>query len=169
MHRKLPRIPTVAILAAACLAPSVVVAVPGHAARSAAANPAVIADWNAIAARTFQENATSIPVSWLYYGFVSIAVYDAVVAIEGGYEPYAAQPPASRQASSDVAAVTAAYRVLSHYFPASAGNLARDYSTSLAGASDGVGLTHGKRVGQAAADAIIRLRQNDGRNAPVVL
>jgi hypothetical protein len=108
-------------------------------------------------------------VSWLYYGFVSVAVYDAVVAIEGGYEPYAAQPPASRQASSDVAAVTAAYRVLSHYFPASAGNLARDYSTSLAGASDGVGLTHGKRVGQAAADAIIRLRQNDGRNAPVVL
>jgi len=128
----------------------------------------VIAEWNAIAARTFAENATPIPVSGLYYGFVSIAVYDAVVAIEGGYEPYSAQPPAP-QASSEVAAATAAYHVLSHYFPASAGSLAEDYSASLADVTDRAGLAQGKRVGEAAADAIIRLRQDDGRNAPIVL
>jgi hypothetical protein len=169
MHPRTARLPTIAVLAAACLAPSVVAAAPGHAVPAVAANPAVIAEWNAIAARTFAENATPIPVSGLYYGFVSIAVYDAVVAIEGGYEPYVAQPPAPRQASSEVAAVTAAYRVLSHYFPASAAKLAQDHSASLADVTDGVGLTQGERVGEAAADAIIRLRQDDGRDAPITL
>jgi hypothetical protein len=48
----------------------------------------VITEWNAIAARTvFTENSTPIPASGLYFGFVSAAVYDAVVAIEGGYTP----------------------------------------------------------------------------------
>lgn len=169
MHPKTARLPTIAVLAAACLAPSVVAAAPGHAVPPVAANPAVIAEWNAIAARTLAENATPIPVSPLYYGFVSIAVYDAVVAIEGGYEPYAARPRAHHRASPQVAAATAAYRVLRHYFPASAERLAEDYSASLADVPHGVGLVHGKRVGKAAADAIIRLRRDDGRDAPIVL
>jgi hypothetical protein len=59
--------------------------------------------------------------------------------------------------------------VLSYYFPASAGNLAADYATSLAGIPDGVGMVHGKRVGEAAAAEVIRSRQNDGRGATVPL
>jgi hypothetical protein len=59
--------------------------------------------------------------------------------------------------------------VLSHYFPASSGKLAADYAASLAGLPDGVGMVHGKRVGEAAAAEIIRSRQNDGRGAAVTL
>jgi len=130
----------------------------------------VITEWNAIAARTiFTENTTPIPASSLYFGFVSIAMYDAVVTIEGGYEPYAQQPRAHANASSEVAAATAAYRVLSHYFPASEANLAADYAASLAGIPSGVGMVHGQRVGEAAAGEIIRLRQDDGRGASVAL
>ena len=170
MQRKVSRVSTIAVLAAACLVPSVVVAAPGQAGPPVAADPAVIAEWNAIAARTiFTENATPVPVSGLYFGFVSIAVYDAVVAIEGGYEPYAAKPRAHRHASPEVAAATAAYRVLSHYFPASAEKLAEDYSATLADVPNGAGRVHGKRVGEATARAVIRLRKNDGRNAPIVL
>jgi hypothetical protein len=44
---------------------------------------------------------------------VSIAIYDAVVAIEGGYEPYSTLPRPHANASPEVAAATAAYRVLS--------------------------------------------------------
>ena len=170
MQRKASRVSTIAVLAAACLVPSVVVAAPGQAGPPVAADPAVIAEWNAIAARTiFTENATPVPVSGLYFGFVSIAVYDAVVAIEGGYEPYAAKPRAHRHASPEVAAATAAYRVLSHYFPASAEKLAEDYSATLADVPNGAGRVHGKRVGEATARAVIRLRKNDGRDAPIVL
>jgi len=96
-------------------------------------------------------------------------MYDAVVTIEGGYEPYAGGVRALANASPEVAAATAAYRVLKHYFPASAANLTADYAAFLAGAPNGVGKVHGRLVGAATAANIIRLRLNDGRNAAVTL
>jgi hypothetical protein len=170
MHRRALRHLTAALVAAACVATQASLAAPSQAAPPVASDPAVITEWNAIAARTiFTENSTPIPASGLYFGFVSLAVYDAVVTIEGGYEPYADQPRAHANASPEVAAATAAYRVLSYYFPASAERLAADYASSLAGIPQGVGMVHGKRVGEAAAAAVIKLRQNDGRGAAVSL
>lgn len=130
----------------------------------------VITTWDAIAARTiFTENATPVPSSSLYFGFVSLAVYDAVVAIEGRYEPYAKKLHVRRDASSEAAAATAAYRVLSHYFPASAAALSVDYETSLALVGEGSAKVRGIRVGEAAAAQMISLRRADGRGAAVVL
>jgi hypothetical protein len=91
-----------------------------------------------------------------------------VVAIEGGFEPYIAQR-GSRNASSEVAAATAAYRVLRHYFPASAENLRADYRASLADIPRGEAMARGKQVGDTAADQVIRSRRNDGRDATVPL
>jgi hypothetical protein len=133
-------------------------------------DPAVVTSWNAIATRTiFTENATPVPVSTLYYGFVSIAVYDAVVAIEGRYRPYLRQPSIHGKASTEAAAVTAAYRVLSHYFPASAPNLAINYATSLSGIPDNAARSRGQQVGEAAAASLIAARTQDGRGAPITL
>jgi hypothetical protein len=159
-----------AVVATVCVVSSGAVSAPSQADPRIDADPAVITEWNAIATRTiFTENATPIPASSLYFGFVSIAMYDAVVTIEGGYEPYAELPRAHAHASPEVAAATAAYRVLSHYFPASAENLAADYAASLAGIPHGVGMVHGQRVGEAAAAEVIASRQNDGRGADVTL
>lgn len=134
-----------------------------------AEDPAVITEWNTIAARTiFAENLTPIPSSALYFGFVSIAVHDAVVATEGGYEPYIEQRGA-RNASSEAAAATAAFRVLRHYFPASAENLRADYRATLADLPRGDAIERGKQVGEMAADQVIRSRRKDGRNATVPL
>ncbi|MET4638842.1 vanadium-dependent haloperoxidase [Mycetocola sp. 2940] len=133
-----------------------------------AADPAVITQWDAIANRTiFTENATPPPSSNLYFGYVSIAVYDAVVAIEGEYEPYNPQPRAHRHASPEVAAATAAYLVLKHHFPASADNLDADYQDYLSGVRNGVGRVQGIRVGTAAAVSLIQSRADDGLNAPI--
>ncbi len=164
------RVVIAAVISSACVLTSAVLAVPSQAAAPVAADPAVITEWNVIAARTiFTENATPIPRSGLYFGFVHIAMYDAVVAIEGGYAPYAYRAAAPPTASAEVAAATAAYRVLRHYFPASAGNLAVDYAATLAGAPDGASKVQGRLVGARAAAEIIRLRQNDGRDADVTL
>ena len=89
-------------------------------------------------------------------------MYNAVVTIEGGYEPYVEQPRAQAHASPEVAAVTAAYLVMSHYFPGTAETLAADYAASLADVPNGVGMVHGKRVGEAAAAAIIAERGDNG-------
>jgi hypothetical protein len=134
------------------------------------ADSAVVTAWNAIAVRTiFTENATPIPLSGLYFGFTSVAVFDAVVAIEGRYRPYVYQGRAPAHASAKVAAATAAHRVLVHYFPASTPALDADYTAFLAGVPDGSAKTGGRTVGEASAAVVIAVRANDGRNAPITL
>ena len=167
MNRKSSRLFTVVLVAAlgivSAAAPST-----GHAVPPVSKDAAVVTEWSAIAQRTiFTENATPVPVSSLYFGFMSLAVYDAVVTIEGRYTPYAEQPRPHENASAEVAAATAAYRVLNTYFPASGAALAADYSASLADIPNGVGKVHGIRVGEDAAAAVIALRQGDGRGGSV--
>lgn len=137
-------------------------------AEPAANDPAVITAWIEIAARTiYPENATPLPASALYFGFMSLAVYDAVVAIEGGFEPINEQPGADAgAASSQVAAATAAYQVLLYFFPASGELLAADYAAALDAVPDGASKEEGIRVGEAAAAALIASRDGDGRGAP---
>ena len=127
-------------------------------------DPGVIARWNAITERTLGEAAVPVPVQGLYYAFTHLAMYDAVVTIEGRYTPWARQPRAHAHASPAAAAATAAYRVLRHYFPASAQALADDYAAELAAIPRGVGRVHGVRVGDAAAATLIELRTDDGRD-----
>jgi hypothetical protein len=133
-----------------------------------ARDASVIVRWNEIAERTLAENGIPIPPSGLYYAFTSLAMYDAVVTIEGRYTPWAEQPRAHANASSEVAAATAAYQVLRHLFPNSAGNLANDYAAALSDIPEGVGRVHGIRVGEDAAAALIALRTGDGRDDATV-
>jgi hypothetical protein len=165
MSAKIMRPVAAAIVTAALvlsMAPS------GAAAHPSTPDASVVTAWNAIAVRTiFTENATPIPSSNLYFGFVSLAVHDAVVAIEGRYKPYIRQRRPHGRASSEAAAVTAAYLVLRHYFPASAGNLAVDHTASLAAIPDGAAEARGVEVGTVAAANLIRARENDGRNAAI--
>lgn len=170
MNRRTLRVRGAAAVSVACIAASIAVAAPGSAATTGVGDPGVVTEWNTIADRTiFTENLTAIPRSGLYFGFMHLAMYDAVVAIEGGYEPYAFTATAPATASAEVAAATAAYRVLRHYFPASAGNLAADYSAFLAGVPNGQAAVQGRAVGTAAAARIIQLRRNDGRDDVVTL
>jgi hypothetical protein len=165
MITKLARFLTVTTLVTAGVSAA---SAPAQASSVTYRDPAVITEWNTIAARTiYTENLTPIPSSGLYFGFVSIAVHDAVVAIEGGSTPYAHQPRPQRGASSQIAAATASYRVLTTYFPASAAALTADYNASLSKVPDGSAKTRGQQVGEAAAATVIRLRQNDGRGATV--
>jgi hypothetical protein len=96
-------------------------------------------------------------------------MYNAVVTIEGRYELYTEQPRAHANASPEAAAATAAYRVLTTFFPDSAQALAADYPASLASIRSGAAKVHGIRVGEAAAAAILKLREDDGRNDPSIL
>lgn len=136
-----------------------------HADPRVARDASVIVEWNRITERTLFENAQPIPTSLVFYGFTALAMYDAVVTIEGRFEPWSELPRAHAHASPEVAAATAAYRVLSHYFPNSVAALTADYQAALADVPNGVGKVHGIRVGKDAAAALIARRVNDGINA----
>lgn len=99
----------------------------------------------------------------LSLAMVQGAVYDAVVAIDGGHEPYLAALSASAEDSKDAAAATAAYRVLVGLFPAQAGALQPLYDATLATVPDGAAKVGGIAVGEAAAAAMLAARSGDGR------
>ena len=138
-----------------------------HADPVAARDAGVIVEWNEITGRTLVENAQPIFQSLLYYGFTALAMYDAVVTIEGGYEPWSDLPRAGRHASSETAAATAAYVVLRHYFPSSAAALRVDYRAALAAVPAGIGKVRGVMVGVLAAGALISRHPDAGIGAPV--
>jgi hypothetical protein len=135
----------------------------------AADDPKVISDWNAIAVTTLLGDTSKQPVETiLYLAFVQAAVYDAVVGVEGRYAPYRFHAHAPRGASAQAAAVAAAHEVLVTYSPYAQATLDAAYAASLAQIPDGKAKTHGIAFGTRAADHLIRLRADDGRNAPIL-
>ena len=123
-----------------------------------------VTDWNAIAATA----AAGQPphVQPLSLAMVHGAVYDAVIAIDGGHRPYLAAPAADPSDSKRAAAATAAFRVLVGLFPAQQSTLQPLYDAALATVADGPAKSGGIAVGQAAAATMLAARANDGRGGP---
>ncbi|MGH3040695.1 MAG: vanadium-dependent haloperoxidase, partial [Gaiellaceae bacterium] len=105
--------------------------------------------------------------SQLYVGFAQAAVYDAVVAVEGGYEPHLIVPGVPPGSSAEAAAAAAAYGVLVSYFPAQKPMLDAAYAASLDAIPDGPAEDRGVLVGQQVATGLVAARIDDGRDAPV--
>jgi hypothetical protein len=130
-----------------------------------------VAQWNKIAEDTVVGSGAFQPEGFIYMAYASAAVYDAVVAIEGGFEPYGPPITAPPGASVDCATVEAAYRTLRYYFsafPVLVANLDAYYAEALSNlggcTADGGA---GTGVGLAAATNIIALRTGDGRMTPI--
>jgi hypothetical protein len=138
-------------------------------ATAASDDPTVISDWNEIAVTTLLGDTTKQLVEdFLYMGFVQAAVYDAVVGVEGRYAPYRFHAHAPRGTSAQAAAVAAAHKVLVTYVPSAQATLDAAYVASLAQLPDGQAKIRGIAFGTRAAENLIRLRANDGRNAPIL-
>lgn len=95
-----------------------------------------------------------------------LAVFEAVNAIVGEYEPYLGTISAAPGASADAAAVAAAHRVLITLYPASATLLDARKASSLAEIPDGMAKTDGIATGEAAAAAMLAARAADGALPP---
>ena len=93
---------------------------------------------------------------------VQLAVFEAVNAIKGDYEPYLGVVDAPNWASADAAAIAAAHRTLVTLRPGSAAALDAARATSLAAIPDGPEKEAGILVGEDAAEAMLLLRFDDG-------
>jgi len=102
------------------------------------------------------------------FAYVAVAVYDAVMAIEGGYEPFAIDVDAPEDASAQAAVAAAAHRILAHYLPVQAPTIIDPaYLTSLGTIPDGQAKTNGIAVGESVAELLIAQRSGDGFRASV--
>src|SRR5215471_8331074 len=106
-----------------------------------------VQQWNTIAENTVVGSGAFQAEGFIYMAYVSAAVYDAVVSIEGGYEPYGPAISAAPGASTDAAVVEAAYQTLVYYFPSQAATLTSFYNDALAAIPD-AGKTDGRNIGQ---------------------
>jgi hypothetical protein len=133
-----------------------------------AADPKVVSDWNAVAFDTIIVDAGKANAeAFMWFAFEQAAVYNAVVGITREYELYGWNTRGPRAASPQAAAAVAAHDVLLEYFPASQARLDTALAASLAEIPDGPAEDQGIHYGERAADRIIELRTDDGRNAPV--
>jgi hypothetical protein len=129
---------------------------------SALAKADSVLDWNEIAVNTAVANQQNPFAQARYAAIVHLAVFEAVNAVTGEYRPYLGTITAPPDASAEAAAIEAAYRVLSAYFPASQAALDSDRKQSLGSIPDGQAKINGITTGDAAAQAMITLRANDG-------
>jgi len=121
----------------------------------------IVLRWNEIAART--ATATSPFNQSRVAAIVQLAVFEAVNAITGEYEPYLNPATVAPPGASVEAAVTiAAHKVMTTYFPAASAALDAARDTDLAAIPNGPAKTAGIAVGLAAANAMIALRAADG-------
>jgi hypothetical protein len=120
----------------------------------------VVLKWNEIAVKTMIQQGQSPFGQARVAAIVQLAVFEAINAITGEYEPYIGiTAPAG--ASVDAAAVTAAYKVLKALFPM-APDIDQAPADSLAAIPNGLAKTSGIAVGEAAAKAMIDNRVGDG-------
>ena len=121
----------------------------------------VVTHWAAVAQSAIVVGRTPASSNVLH-AMVQLAMYDAVIAIEGGYEPYATGLIAAPGTNVNAAVATAAYRVLRERVPGQFAFLDNEYAIYLVAIADGQSKSNGIAVGEAVAAAILALRENDG-------
>jgi PAP2 superfamily len=122
-----------------------------------------VTDWDAIGTQAFSAAALTPAEGHTIFAYVAIAVYDSVMAVKGGYEPFSVDVDAPRRASAKAAVAAAAHRILVHYLPAQAATILDPaYTASLATIRDGQAKTGGMATGEDVAARLIALRAGDG-------
>ena len=120
---------------------------------------ASVAHWDAVGTQAFTAAALSPAEGHAILAYVAIAVYDSVMAVEGGYEPFLVDADAPDGASAEAAVAAAARGVLNHYLPGQAASIVDPaYAAALAAIPDGQVESDGVAIGaEVASERIGRL------------
>lgn len=111
----------------------------------------------------------------VYMAIVHVAIFDAAITIEGGFEPYAIDLSAPAPTSPEAAIATAAHHTLVGLQPQLGLNPTQQaildgrYADYLAAIPNGLEKSNGIAVGEQVAAAVLSLRANDGREMNPVL
>ncbi|HEX5053779.1 MAG TPA: chloroperoxidase [Planctomycetota bacterium] len=101
---------------------------------------------------------------------VHIAMFEAMLAVEGGYQSYLGLTPVGAPTSEPAAIAQAAHDVLASLYPSQAWIFDAALAVDLGLVPDGAMKTAGVSLGQTAATAMLTMRASDGSNhvEPVV-
>lgn len=97
---------------------------------------------------------------------VHIAIFEAINAIDGGYQSYTGLPPVHSRTSMDAAIAKAACDTLSAVFPSQAASFQELLEEDLDQIPNGRAKENGIQLGRFAAAAILAMRASDGSQHP---
>jgi hypothetical protein len=128
--------------------------------------PDPVLQWNAVTLATASAAGADPITQQRILDIVHLAVFEAVNAITGAYEPYLGLISVSPGASAEASAIAAAHAVLTEFLPKQAAILARARASSLGRVPDGPAKEAGIALGMDSARAMIDHRLNDGFEPP---
>jgi hypothetical protein len=118
----------------------------------------VVTDWNAIAQNAIVTvGAQPIQRSQLWITLVHVAIYDAVMSIDGRYEQFKVTPAHLRPASLKAAAIAAAHGVLVRLLPGQQISLDAERAISLAAIQNGIKKDNGIAIGEEVAQRLLEI------------
>jgi hypothetical protein len=127
--------------------------------------------WNNIIMDTLRADRTLPGPGWSSrnMAIANLAIYDAVNAIDGSYQPYLSSLHGyyEHNTSMGAAVAAAAHRALVALYPGQKAMLDGQLAASLADVADGPQERRGVKLGEATASAILANRANDGSDALV--
>lgn len=127
-----------------------------------------VASWDATATQAFTAAALTPAEGHVIFAYLAIAEYDSVMAIDGGYKPFAVDVDAPEGASAEAAVNEAAYRILVHYLPAQKTTILDPaYLAAMGTIPASQAKDDGTSTGKAVADLLIAQRADDGFRASV--
>jgi hypothetical protein len=122
----------------------------------------VVVHWNEVLLQSLTSNSHAPRVPLIRnMALVHVAMFDAVNAIDGSYEQYAAKVKASSGASQEAAAAQAAHDTLVALYPSRQAVFDAALAEDLAGIPRGRA-RQGVAIGQEVARQILELRSTDG-------
>ena len=120
---------------------------------------AVVLDWNQILQNTLPPPGN--PLTPRFYSMMHIAMFDAINAVEGDFEPYRVRLRSRGGGSPEAAAAQAAHDVLVALNPSAAATYDAALAEDLGDRPSGF-VRRGAEIGARVAKEILAWRQNDG-------
>jgi hypothetical protein len=147
--------------------PSAVLAAAAVLALAPAAAADVVLDWNDELLDSVRVERTNPPRATRAMAMMNVAVFDAVVGIAGGYQPYAVAGPGPEDASVEAAAAQAAHDVLVHLYPGREAIFDEALGVHVQALPASTAVTDGLAWGAEVAAEIVALRADDGSDGVV--
>lgn len=144
--------------------PVLIAAIALFLAGTAPARADAVTDWNEIAETTVLEATPDPYLRARSVTIAQVAVFEAVNAIVGGYEPWLGTVTAPPDATPEAAVIAATHHTLVTLYPDQASRLDTLRDQALDAIADGPSKQAGIAAGQAAAAAVLAARENDGSN-----
>jgi hypothetical protein len=121
-----------------------------------------ISSWNRTALNTIQATSTAPPVATRALAMLSVAQFDALNSIQGGYRGFAFNGVSESFASQRAAAAQSSYRILSTLYASREPEFRNQLNSTLSTIGDQASRDAGIRAGNNAAEAIMAKRLGDG-------